>query len=274
MPELPEVETIVRDLRAHHLVGKSIKGATVFWHRTVSTPGLDDFLEQLIDQQILDINRRGKIIVFTLSTQTLLVHLRMTGKFILADKVIEPTAHERVRLFLNDGRLLRYEDQRKFGKWYLLPHPEAKLNELGIEPLSDDFSLAAFKTVLKRSSQQIKAFLLNQKYVVGLGNIYVDEALWEAQIHPTRLVDSLSPEDTKALYHAIPLVLKRGVEYMGTTLGKLPSNYFSVSGRRGDNQSQLKVFRRDGQPCPRCQTTIVKMRVAQRGTHVCPKCQK
>lgn len=273
MPELPEVETIIRDLRAHDLVGKKITDVTVFWHRTIATPSVENLLEKLVDQQILQINRRGKIIVFTLSTQTLLVHLRMTGKFILTDAYSVPSSHERVRLTLNDGRILRFEDQRKFGKWYLLSHPEAKLNELGIEPLSEEFTLEAFKKVLKRSSQQIKAFLLNQKHIVGLGNIYVDEALWEAKIHPTHAANKLTLDYIKALFHAIPLVLSRGIAHMGTTLGQLPSNYFSVSGRRGDNQSQLKVFRRDGQPCPRCHTEIVKLKVAQRGTHICPNCQ-
>lgn len=272
MPELPEVETIVRELCANHLVGKAIKEAKVFWPRSIATPEIGNFCKQLCNQIILQISRRGKFIVFTLSNYTLLVHLRMTGKFTIS-KVKHPSLHERVQLCLNNGHILHYADQRKFGKWYLLSHPEAKLGELGLEPLSIEFTLKAFRQLICKGTAQIKPFLLNQRHIVGLGNIYVDEALWEAKIAPTRKVNTLSPAEIKALHQAIPHVLKEGIEHMGTSLGSNQANYFSVSGRRGWHQHQLKVFRRDGFPCPRCQTIIIKMKLAQRGTYVCPHCQ-
>jgi len=274
MPELPEVETIVRELSESDLIGAQIKEVKVFWERTIATPESTIFCTQLLNQSIKKIERRGKFIVFILNKDTLLVHLRMTGKFILSNDSSTGSPHERVRLKMDDGRFLHYEDQRKFGKWYLLSSPEEKFGELGIEPLSEKFTLKAFNEVLKNSSQQIKPFLLNQRYIVGLGNIYVDEALWEAKIHPTRKVNSLTKSEITALHHAISNVLRQGIANMGTTLGSTQANYFSVSGRRGGNQTQLKVFRRNGLPCPRCHNDIIKITVAQRGTHVCPLCQK
>lgn len=275
MPELPEVETIVRDLKKHNLIGRTIKSVDVFWHRSVGAPEVALFSKQLINQEIKDIERRGKFIVIRLKNYSLLIHLRMTGKLIFSSKSIleTKTSHERIRLNLDNGDFLQFEDQRKFGKWYLTNTPETILNELGLEPLSSAFTFIAFKKCLQNKSQQIKPFLLNQRYIAGLGNIYVDEALWEAKIHPLRRVNTLNDQDIKNLYKAIPKVLEQGVKYMGTTLGVLPANYFSVGGRRGSNQSRLKVFRREGLPCPRCQHLIIKITVGQRGTHFCPHCQ-
>ena len=132
----------------------------------------------------------------------------------------------------------------------------------------------ALQKKLRKSSQKIKPFLLDQHHIAGLGNIYVDEALWEAKIHPMQKANTLNLTKIKALHHAISAVLKQGIAHMGTSLGSKQANYFSVSGRRGGNQTQLKVFRREGLPCPRCNTDIVKIVVAQRGTHLCPFCQK
>lgn len=274
MPELPEVETIVRELNASDLIGKRIIETIVYWPRSIAIPEIDLFSDQLHNQSILKISRRGKYIVFTLSHSTLLVHLRMTGKFTLSKAKQKAPLHERVQLRLSDGRTLHFADQRKFGKFYLLSHPEAKLSELGLEPLSEEYTFEAFQGTLGNRSSQIKPFLLNQRYIVGLGNIYVDEALWEARIAPTRRVNSLNPLEIRALFHAIPYVLIQGIENMGTSLGSKNANYFSVSGRRGFHQSQLKVFRREGLPCPRCQTVLIKITLAQRGTHLCPSCQK
>jgi|688.fasta_scaffold13379_5 formamidopyrimidine-DNA glycosylase len=274
MPELPEVETIVRELNASHLIGLKIEEVNVFWERSIADPKAEEFASKLIHEKVLKISRRGKFIVFTLSHYTLLLHLRMTGKLSFSNDTKLRSSHERVQLKFNNGMVLHYEDQRKFGKWYLLEHPEAKLGSLGLEPLSKEFSLPTFKDILKKSSQQIKPFLLDQSHLVGLGNIYADEALWLAKIHPMRKVDSLSPSEIEALYHSIPEVLEQGIKHMGTSLGSKQANYFSVSGRRGGNQTQLKVFRREGLLCPRCQTLLIKITVAQRGTHLCPNCQK
>lgn len=274
MPELPEVETIVRELRDSHLIGKKIRQVKVFWARSIASPTVPEFCSQLVDQTIVDIKRRGKFIVFTLSKDALLIHLRMTGKLKISKRIKEISSHERVQLQFDDGRFLRYDDQRKFGKWYLASSPEMILGGLGLEPLSKEFTLTSFKKLFINKTLPIKPFLLSQHYVAGLGNIYVDEALWEAKIHPLRKVNSLSQHEITALHHAIIKVLKQGIAHMGTSLGNKLANYFSVSGRRGGNQTQLKVFRRDGLSCSRCRSQIIKMTVAQRGTHLCPNCQK
>lgn len=270
MPELPEVETIIREMHAAKLVGATIEKATVFWERSITRPSVDLFCEKIAGQAILDIKRRGKYLVFYLTKNVLIVHLRMTGKFLINDQI---SSHERVRLLLSDGRILRFEDMRKFGKW-ILSESDSLLDKIGLEPLSKKFTLVAFKNLLQNKKRQVKPFLLDQKFVAGLGNIYVDEALWLSKIHPSRGVDTLNRKEMIALHQAIIDVLKAGVENTGTSLGATRANYYSVSGKRGENQKGLKVFRRDGLPCPRCQTILKKIVVGQRGTHFCPTCQK
>lgn len=269
MPELPEVETIVLEMNESHLIGKKILWAEVFWQRTIGTPSVPQFLQTIEHQKILKITRQGKYIVFHLSEGYLLVHLRMTGKFLFT----LPTHHERVRLYLDDGRVLYYADQRKFGRFSLVKTLEG-MNHLGIDPLSKTFTLDALKSLLYLHSRQLKPFLLDQKYISGLGNIYVDEALWEAKINPQRVSNTLSDREIQALYAAIPKVLEKGIKNLGTSLGAHQANYFSVSGRRGGNQYRLNVFRREGEPCPRCGHTLIKLKVAQRSTHICPICQR
>lgn len=274
MPELPEVETIVRELNKSSLIGKTIISADVFWNRTIASPSLKDFCSLIAGQIIQTISRRGKYIVFTFNKSVLLIHLRMTGKLSFSLKPKKLSSHERVRLKLDDRRYLHYEDQRKFGKWYLLNDPKIKFDLLGVEPLSKEFTLDLFNIMLGKSSQSIKAFLLNQSHIVGIGNIYADEALWEAKIHPMQKSNSLTLQEITNLHKAIKLVLNLGIANQGTSLGSNMANYFSVSRRRGNNQMQLKVFRQEGLLCPRCQTTIIKIVLAQRGTHLCPHCQK
>ncbi len=268
MPELPEVETIVRELNQSNLVGKKILKADIFWPRTVATPSVPKFLQAIENQEILKVFRQGKYIVFQLSRGFLLIHLRMTGKFLFT----WPLHHERLRLYLNDERVLYYADQRKFGRFSLVNSLDAL--KIGIDPFSKAFTIKAFKMLLQSCKRLLKPFLLDQKYISGLGNIYVDEALWEAKINPQRVSNTLSDSEIEALFLAIPKVLEKGIKNQGTSLGAHHSNYFSVSGKRGGNQYQLNVFRRDGEPCPRCHHTIVKLKVAQRGTHICPFCQK
>lgn len=274
MPELPEVETIIRELREARLIGLRIEHAIVFWQRSIADLEEEYFCQNIASQTIMDIQRRGKFLVFLLTRDTLLVHLRMTGKFLITDQESAAHAHERIRLYLSDQRILCFEDQRKFGKWYLTSHPEQILDKLGLEPLSKDFTVDALKKCMIKHQRQIKPLLLDQHFIAGLGNIYVDEALWAAKIHPQRLACTLTEQEIRRLHHCIIEVLKKGVENTGTSLGAARANYFSVSGRRGNHQHALNVFRKDGLPCKRCQTTIKKMIVAQRGTHFCPYCQQ
>lgn len=274
MPELPEVETIVRELQESQLIGAKIADVMVYWDRSIARLAVKDFCAELINQTILQISRRGKFIVFTLSRNILLIHLRMTGKIVMSHDGKVSLSHERVRLRLDDDRYIHFEDQRKFGKWYLETSPALTLAKLGLEPLSDEFTLKSFQLMLQKSSLPIKPFLLNQKYIVGIGNIYADEALWLAKIHPLQKANKLTLQQIKALHKAIPVILQQGIANTGTTLGNKNANYYSVSGRRGKNQEELKVFRQEGNPCPRCHHEIIKIKVAQRGTHLCPYCQK
>lgn len=275
MPELPEVQTIVRELAESGVIGLTITQAQLFWPKTIANLPPDLFCQQISAQKIEHISRRGKFLVFHLTNDTLLVHLRMTGKFLLCHIAqAGASSHERVRLYLSDGRVLSYEDQRKFGRWHLTSAPTAVLQTLGVEPLSAEFSLAYFSQLCQRHHATIKPFLLNQRYIAGLGNIYVDEALWLAKIHPLRSTASLSKNELKQLHSAIKEVLQQGVANIGTSLGAKRANYYSVSGRRGENQQKLQVFRRQGLPCQRCGQTLVKLIVGQRGTHICPNCQK
>lgn len=272
MPELPEVETIVRDLLEEGVFGEEIIDVKISWPKTISTHSVEDFMSKIINQKIVNVGRRGKYIVCSLTDWTLLIHLRMSGRLCLVNGS-DIGSHERVRLVLKGGRALSFEDTRKFGRWYLTQDPGVYLGFLGVEPLSDNFSPRVLKTLLEGSRRQIKSVLLDQHVVSGLGNIYVDEALWEAQVHPLVKACSLSDDKVEKLYRAIVKVLEQGIVNRGTSLGKGKGNFHNVRGRLGDNQNSLKVFRREKKPCLRCGEEIEKVVVAQRGTRFCPRCQ-
>ncbi len=204
----------------------------------------------------------------------LLIHLRMTGKLIFPEQQAVPGMHDHVILTFEDGRQLFYNDTRKFGRFTIAHSEDDLLKDLGPEPLEDSFTLEVLRNRLAGKSRQIKPLLLDQTCVAGLGNIYVDESLWHARIHPERRVDSLAASEIRRLRAAIREVLFRAVENRGTTLGSGESNFYSVAGRRGRNSDALQVFRRTGEPCPRCGAVIRRSVVGQRGTHFCPVCQK
>lgn len=273
MPELPEVETIARELQDSSLIGASISHARFFWPKTLATGSEETFNQTVATQKLKSVSRRGKYIFLQLTTYALLIHLRMTGKLAIipANTPIDP--HERVRLYFSSQEALQFIDTRKFGRWYLHAKPEEQLGTLGIEPLSDEFTVSTLKNLLKKSSTRIKPFLLNQTKIAGIGNIYADEALWEAKIHPETPANKIAESKIKPLHKAIRNVLSQGIENMGTRLGSGRANYYSVR-RKAANQDKLKVFRRDGLACPRCCTTIVREVIAQRSTHFCPVCQQ
>jgi formamidopyrimidine-DNA glycosylase len=274
MPELPEVETLVRDLAAHGLIGRRIVAARVHWPRTVSDLAAPEFVKRLQGAVVRGIRRRGKFIVVSLSGgRTLLIHLRMTGQFAFARPGAKRERHEHVVLLLDDGRELRYRDTRKFGRWYLAADAAKRLDRLGPEPLAAAFTHGLLARRVGRRARMLKPLLLDQTVIAGLGNIYADEALWAARLHPERCTASLRAAELRRLHRAIRRVLRQGIECMGTTLGKGRTNFYGVAGRSGRNQDRLKVFRRVGRPCPRCRTPIVRLTVAQRSSHVCPKCQ-
>ena len=275
MPELPEVETIARGLREAGLVGQTIRDARVRWPRSVEGLAPRAFAARLRGCTIRSIGRRAKFIVIELDgPNDILVHLRMTGRLDLAAPDAAVGKHQHVILDLSGGRQLRFSDPRKFGRWYVSPRPHARLAGLGPEPLDRRFSSVQMTRRLRGRAAMLKPLLLNQSFLAGLGNIYVDEALWDARLHPRRKANTLSAEEGRRLYRAVRKVLRRGIRGMGTSLGRGSTNFYSVAGRRGRNQEGLKVFRKTGEPCPRCGGPIDRIIVGQRSTHICAACQR
>ena len=275
MPELPEVETVVRDLRAHGLEQAVIRAVAVYWPRTVSGLSPDGLARALAGRAIVGLSRRAKYIVVSLdSASRLIIHLRMTGKLRFAASDEQPGKHDHVVITLTDGRRLFFNDTRKFGRIQLVGPGLDPLSGLGPEPLDDRFTPRVLRRQLGGKSRMIKPLLLDQTTVAGLGNIYADEALWQARIHPERHADTLTAPEIRRLHAAIRDVLRQAVDNCGTTLGEGEANFYSVTGHRGRNADALKVFRRDGLPCPRCGTLLVRTVIGQRGTHFCPRCQK
>jgi len=275
MPELPEVQTIVDDLNAADLIGTPIGGVKVFWPRTIAEPTPALFCKRLKGQKFTIIWRRGKYLVFETDTEyTMLLHLRMSGRLHLVSSNTPRIKHEHVIITFNDKKQLRFHDTRKFGRIHLTNDPARILGRLGPEPLENGFTLKVLADRLRRHRRLLKPLLLDQAFVAGLGNIYVDEALWDAKLHPNRIAATLSMNEIKALCRAIPRVLKRGLKNLGTSLGTGETNFYSVARHRGRNKDELKVFRRTDLPCPRCKNSIERIIVAQRSTHVCTKCQR
>lgn len=274
MPELPEVETVVRDLRRHSLEGAVIRAVIVGWPRLVSGLNPTTFSDELSGRTIASLSRRGKNILMWLDNGSCLhVHLRMTGKFRMERSGAPLRPHDHLLFVLGDGRTLAFNDTRKFGRFRIVPRGVDGLADLGPDALDDSFTLDAFRQRLVGRRRMIKPLLLDQAVLAGLGNIYVDESLWAAGIHPRRTVDTLGMGDMRRLYRAIRSVLLRAVSNGGTTLGEGRTNFYTVAGRRGRHAVKLKVFRRAGKACPRCGNRIIRIVVGQRGTHVCSVCQ-
>lgn len=270
MPELPEVETIVRGLR-EPLVGRQFTSVRVGWENLVARPAVEEFKQGLVGQRILGVKRRGKYLIFALSGGgSLIVHLRMTGRLSIKNSDDELDKHDHLTFELDDGRELRFNNVRKLGRVYLVDDEDEVVGKLGPEPLDDDFAPADFAALLSRRRGKIKSLLLNQRFMAGIGNIYADEALFAARIHPERKADTLTAGEIERLYGTIRQVLAQGIQNRGTTL----SDYLDAEGREGRNQEYLRVFRRTGQPCPRCGTPIERTVVGGRGTYFCPRCQK
>jgi len=275
MPELPEVQTVVDTLNRCGIVGGTIDGARIRWPKTVSGESPARFCRRIQGCRIQRITRRGKYIVFRLSGGlTLLIHLRMTGRLNWTRRERALNAHEHVILKIGPRHELRFQDTRKFGRMVLTDAPKTILGKLGPEPLGRNFTRARFFSMLQARKRLLKPLLLDQTFLAGLGNIYVDEALWQAGVHPCRRSDSLDREETDALHRAIRNVLNQGLRNQGTSLGKGQGNFHAVGDRPGRNADKLNVFRRTAAPCPRCCATIERIVVGQRSSHICPVCQK
>lgn len=286
MPELPEVETVRRGLHeliigrivksAHHDTPKGFPNATA------------DVRQFLVGAQISNVRRRAKVLLIDLSTSyTLVIHLKMTGQMVFRGEAVFGAGHPneslvgelpdrstRVTIEFTDGSHLYFNDQRKFGWMKLIPTIEVPnidfMKKVGPEPLEADFTAQEFAArFARRARSNIKAALLDQTVVAGVGNIYADEALWGAKIHPKRLVSTVTPAEFTRLYTELRAVMNLAIEKGGST----DKNYVNVKGKRGSYLDFARVFRREGLPCPRCGTTIIKFKAAGRGTHICPQCQ-
>ncbi|HVA91390.1 MAG TPA: bifunctional DNA-formamidopyrimidine glycosylase/DNA-(apurinic or apyrimidinic site) lyase [Chloroflexota bacterium] len=274
MPELPEVQSVVDELAAR-LPGRSFTGGSeLLWAPVVGHPHGADFSERLDGRVVRGVRRRAKYIIIDLDAgQVLVVHLRMTGRLHFAAPDEAPDRHLRARLPLDDGTELRFADMRKFGRLYLGTEAEVgavtALGSLGPEPLEGTFTTAVLGARLAGKRGPIKSALLDQSVLSGLGNIYADEALFRAGIAPRRAAGSLNEEELAALRAGIVATLSEAVERGGTSF----QNYLSVAGRKGGNMPNLRVFRRDGEPCLRCETVLERTVVGGRGTHWCPGCQ-
>jgi formamidopyrimidine-DNA glycosylase len=274
MPELPEVETIARDLRKAGIVGRTLTCARVYWKRAIAEPSVPEFCRLIQKKTVTGVRRRGKFLVLDLSGGgNLLIHLRMSGRLHWVSRGSKRQPHEHVLLSFGDGSELRLHDTRKFGRIYLTPEADAILGRLGPEPLDPSFTVALLQSMLKSRGRQLKPLLLDQTFIAGLGNIYADEALWESGLHPLQRSNALSKKEVAALHASIRRVLRRGLNNLGTSLGTGKANFYSVSRRRGRNRDALNVFRRTGEPCLRCTTSIRRIIVGQRSTHICPQCQ-
>lgn len=288
MPELPEVETVRRGL-FELILGRKV--ATVRHDNPKSFPNITADVENfLIGATITDVRRRAKVLMIDLSSDySLVIHLKMTGQLVFRSKEAVfgaghpndsligelPDRSTRVVFKFVDGSHLYFNDQRKFGWIKLLPTLEVPnidfMQKVGPEPLEADFTAEQFAERFKRRAKtSIKAALLDQTVVAGVGNIYADEALWGAKVHPQRLVGSITQAEFGKLYAELRSVMNLAIEKGGST----DKNYVNAEGKRGSYMDFARVFRREGQVCPRCGTTIIKFKTAGRGTHICPHCQR
>jgi formamidopyrimidine-DNA glycosylase len=264
MPELPEVETISRNLKPQ-LEGRTILSSRLLWRRTLASPSPRTFASRIAGQDIKHVGRRAKFIHVLLSKDHLFIHLRMSGDLWIKDSGYEPEKHDRLILELSDGKALVFNDTRKFGRVWLTNTPEDVIGDLGPEPFDPQFTAQLLYARLHECHRQIKPLLLDQSFLAGMGNIYTDEALHTAGIHPLAESDKISLRKAEGLFAAIRTVLETGIAHNGASIDWVY--------RGGDFQNHFRVYGRTGEPCPVCGTPIARTTVGQRGTHFCPKCQ-
>jgi formamidopyrimidine-DNA glycosylase len=270
MPELPEVETFRQRLLrgkpgSPSILGKKISGSTLLWEKTLAEPAPEEFAQQISGQYVTGIGRRGKYLLIHLSLHTLILHLRMSGEIIIESQLEPVGKHYRLLLEFEDGDRLAFNNIRKFGRAWLVLDPQSVVGKLGPEPLDDHFSPDDLHSLLHSRSRQLKYFLLDQEIIAGLGNIYTDESLHLARLHPKRISSSLTVAESRKLWECIRQVLKTGIKNQGASIDWMY--------RGGDYQRLLNVYNLEGEPCKTCGTAIIKTRIAQRSTYYCPHCQ-
>lgn len=270
MPELPEVESVARSLvtgqgASSGIVDQTVSRAIVSWNKSIAVPSAAVFKRRILGQKVIGVGRRGKFIQIELSQYSLLIHLRMSGDLILGHSEKVLGKHSRMRLYFDDALQMSFNDPRKFGRVWLLEDPEELLSRLGPEPLDSSLSPADFYDRLHRRKRQLKALLLDQSFLAGIGNIYADEALHGAKLHPLTLANTISRRQSNALFKAIRAVLEEGIRRNGASIDWVYQG--------GDFQNYFAVYQQTGEPCPRCGTAIERMVLGQRGTHFCPNCQ-
>ena len=274
MPELPEVETVARDLRGA-VLGRRFEAVDVLRPDVLRTPPADIFRSLLVGQSVISVDRRGKFILLGLDGgDELMVHLGMTGHLVVADAAEPIVKHTHLRARFDDGRELRFDDARRFGRVAYgsraLLESSRALPPLGLEPLSDEFSLSEFERVVRRTTRSVKAALLDQARVAGLGNIYIDEACFVAGVRPTRRCHRLTRVQRERLHAAIQTVLRAAIVNRGSSV----DDYRDVWNATGRHQEVLQVYGRGGQPCFTCGTILRRTTEAGRTTVYCPHCQK
>jgi formamidopyrimidine-DNA glycosylase len=265
MPELPEVETIIRKLNQAGLPGRTVHSVSLMWHRTLAQPDFDTLQKRLVGQTAQRAMRRGKFVILPFEHDTLLIHLRMSGDLRLegSDQVYQN--HDRFALIFTGSSRLVLNDARKFGRVWLAVDPQEVTGSLGPEPLDGSLTGETFHHKLASRRRQLKPLLLDQSFIAGLGNIYTDETLHLARLHPLRLANTLSRHESGRLLDAIRQVLGEGIRRNGASIDWVY--------RGGDFQNNFSVYQRTGEPCPDCGTTVARITVGQRGTHFCPTCQ-
>ena len=277
MPELPEVETISRTLQCGKngispIVGKQVEKVQLLWKRTLANSTGKKLHVRLVGQIVQSVSRRGKFIIISFNPDFLLIHLRMSGDLRVEpshDQSAKLTAllkHDRLVIDFTDGCRLVFNDPRKFGRVWLATDPAEVLDQLGPEPLDHALTPEKFHQMLVAHKRQLKPLLLDQTFLAGLGNIYTDEALHLAKLHPIKLSNTLTEVQSRDLLKAIRAVLKEGIKHSGASIDWVY--------RGGDFQNHFRVYQRDGQSCLVCGTVIERILVGQRGTHYCPNCQK
>lgn len=273
MPELPEVETVKRSL-IPFLQGVRIEKAEILFAKIIKYPEPNQFRAKIKGKKIVDLKRRGKYLLFFLEEDlTLVIHLRMTGQLTLCKQDVPVSKHTHLIFSLSSEEELRFTDVRKFGLIYLVPTGEWEgikgLWSLGHEPLADDFTFEVFRELLADKKGKLKPFLLDQRKIAGIGNIYADEILFAAGLHPLREIQTLKPAELKKLYRTIRSILEESIKNRGTSI----QDYVDGRGEKGSFQERLKVYGRKGEACLNCGTQLQRIIVTGRGTVICPLCQ-